>query len=95
MSDPKPTPIRSRQRAAEARRQAQSRYGQVRLTVTFEPSGRLSYRAMAKRPEDDWKELHCFAQGSHHLDEYPPTFDDALEMFGELAGLLRWLPERL
>lgn len=73
---------RARQQREEA---AQSRYGQIRLTVTFERGGRLSYRMMAKRPQDGWKELNVVAQGVYMGPGYPPTFDDALAYFTEVA----------
>lgn len=93
MSDP--TRISRSRRVARERRQARSLYGQIRLTVTFEPSGRLSFRALAKRPEDDWRELNVFAQGADQCSEYPPSFDDALEVFESVAARLRWMPHSL
>lgn len=78
--------------SARERRAAQSLYGQIRLTVTFEKSGALSYRAMAKRYTDDWRELHVFAQGGDRLREYPADFATALEVFAAVAENLRWMP---
>lgn len=71
---------------------AQSLYGQIRLTVTFEPGGQASYRALAKRPQDDWKELHVFASGGEHFGAYPPDFHTALQCFALVAEGLRWMP---
>lgn len=71
---------------------AASIYGQIRLTVTFEPNGRASYRALAKRPNDDWRELHVFAQGYESFGTYPPDFHAALEFFEIIAARLRWMP---
>jgi hypothetical protein len=81
-----------RSRAGQEQRKAQSLYGQVRLTVTFEPSGRAHFRALAKRPTDDWRELNVFAMGYDDFASYPPTFEDALEMFSLIAERLRWMP---
>lgn len=73
-------------------RRARSLYGQIRLTVTFERGGQVSYRALAKRPEDGWKEQHVFAAGAEPLGHYPPTFHDALSILSSIAESLRWLP---
>lgn len=43
---------------------AQSRYRQLRLTVTHEISGRLSYSVYAKQLNAEWRELHCIARGA-------------------------------
>jgi hypothetical protein len=87
------TPINRRKRTPPAQRAAQSLYGQIRLTVTFEPNGRAHWRALAKRPQDDWRELNVFSTGYEEFAEYPPTISDALEMFGLIAEHLRWQPE--
>lgn len=84
----------SRDRKAQReRRAAQSLYGQIRLTVTFEPNGGASYRALAKRPQDDWRELNVFAQGRDVFGTYPPDFAAALEYFALVAEGLRWKPD--
>lgn len=72
-----------------------SNYGQIRLTVTFERQGRLSYRALAKRPQDGWAEQHVFATGSDVYPSYPPLFSDAMARFALVAEALRWLPPSL
>ena len=69
---------------------ALSSYGQIRLTVTFEKSGLLTYRGLAKRPQDGWKETQLFAAGTDRYDHYPPSFSDALARFAMVAELLRW-----
>lgn len=93
MSDTSNVTRLSRHRqAAKESRVARSLYGQIRLTVTFEPSGRAHFRALAKRPNDDWRELNVFAVGYDDFAEYPPTFEDALEMFSLIAERLRWMP---
>lgn len=92
MSSSNVTRLSSQRRAAQERRAAQSNYGQVRLTVTFEKSGSVSYRALAKRYSDDWKELGVFAQGAEHLAQYPEDFGTALEVFARVAEGLRWMP---
>lgn len=71
---------------------ARSDYGQIRLTVTFEPSGTVSYRALAKRPDDQWTEMAVFAAGKDDWPTYPPTFHDALSRLAVIAEGLRWLP---
>ena len=85
-------PLRADTKAGSAQRAARSLYGQIRLTVTFEPSGRAHFRALAKRPNDDWRELNVFAVGYDDFDGYPPTFEDALEMFALVSERLRWMP---
>jgi hypothetical protein len=83
-------------RQAERRqRAAQSQYGQLSLTVTFEKGGRVSYRAKAKRPQDQWSEQSVFAQGSELFQQYPPTFDDAVAYFAMIAEGLRWAPPEI
>lgn len=86
MSTPIHDEVAKRRRIAEARKVAESAYGQVRLTVTFERGGRLSYRLMAKRPQDGWQEIHVVAQGTAMGREYPPTFDDALLTLAQVAA---------
>lgn len=85
-------PLPSKHRALKSDAPAGSHYGQIRLTVSFSPTGKLSYRALAKRPQDDWRELDCFAVGSDDYGDYPPSFHDALERFALVAQLLRWMP---
>lgn len=92
MTDNNVTRLSSSRRAARQRREAQSLYGQIRLTVTFEPTGALVYRAMAKRYTDGWRELNVFAQGGDRLAEYPADMATALEVFAQTAERLRWLP---
>lgn len=92
MSHENVTRLSKDRQAAKARRAAQSLYGQIRLTVTFEKSGSVSYRALAKRYTDDWRELNVFAQGADRLAEYPADFATALEVFASLAENLRWMP---
>lgn len=74
-----------------AQRRAISQYGQIRLTVTFEPSGRLHYRALSKRPQDAWSEHQVFSTGFDEYGSYPPTFDDALGRFALVAEGIRWI----
>lgn len=93
MSDQNVTRLSASRRAARETRLAQSLYGQIRLTVTFEPSGAVAYRAMAKRYTDDWRELHVFAQGADRLTAYPADMATALEVFARTAESLRWLPQ--
>lgn len=92
MSDSNVTRISSSRRAQRERRKAQSLYGQIRLTVTFEASGAISYRAMAKPYDAGWQESRVFAQGAQRLDAYPEDFHGALDAFQQVAGLLRWMP---
>lgn len=92
MSDQNVTRLSSKRKAAREQRRAQSNYGQIRLNVTFEPSGKAYFRAYAKRPTDGWQEQQCFAQGVDVFGEYPPDFHAALAMFAEIAQGLRWLP---
>ena len=77
---------------ARGQRQARSLYGQIRLTVTFEPTGRAHFRALAKKPDGTWSEHDVFAVGYDDFAAYPPTFGDALEMFALIAERLRWMP---
>lgn len=79
-------------RRTKAEQIAQSNYGQIRLTVTFERQGGVTYRALAKRYSDDWRELNVFAQGGERLREYPADFACALEVFAMIAENLRWMP---
>lgn len=92
MSESNVTRISRARREQREKRAAQSNYGQIRLTVTFERSGRATYRALAKRPQDGWQEQHVFAQGSESFGEYPPQFHDALMLFASVAEGLRWMP---
>lgn len=80
--------LQARRRRKELQQAAQSQYGQLRLTVTFERGGRLSYRMMAKRPQDAWRELNVVAQGTALGRQYPPTFDDALLVLAQVAARL-------
>lgn len=84
--------LSSERTAARQARAAQSLYGQIRLTVTFERSGRAAFRALAKRPTDGWREVNVFAAGYDDFREYPPTFEDALRHFSLVAEGLRWMP---
>lgn len=43
---------------------ARSNYRQLRLTITHETNGRLSYSVYAKRLEAQWHEHQCLARGS-------------------------------
>lgn len=82
--------LSKKRQAEQMTRRAQSRYGQIRLTVTFTPTGRAYFRAMAKRPQDDWKEMHVFDTGYDDFAEYPPDFAAALMHFAAVAENLRW-----
>lgn len=90
MSDPIDYSLEERRRRRSSVPAAQSNYGQIRLTVTFEPNGRASFRALAKRPQDTWREQHVFHAGSDEFAVYPPTFDEALRFFSLVAEGLRW-----
>lgn len=68
---------------------AQSIYGQIRLTVTFLPSGKVAYRMMCKAPEASWTEQAVVAAGEEIFPSYPPTFADALFYFSCVAEGLR------
>lgn len=57
---------------------AQSNYRQVRVTVTQEINGNLSYRVYAKRLQDGWQERHCIASGAVHYDAPIQSIEDAL-----------------
>lgn len=93
MSDSTPIYRLSQQRAAaRSQRIAQSLYGQIRLTVTYSPTGRADYRALAKRPTADWTERDVFAMGHEQFGTYPPDFHSALEYFELVAARLRWMP---
>lgn len=56
-----------------------SNYRQVRLTITQESSGRLSFRIMGKPLNADWKEQHLMAQGTVPYERPILSSEDAME----------------
>lgn len=71
------TPIyRLSAKRMEARKMAQSRYRQVRLTFTQETTGRLSYSVYAKGLNMDWTEKQCLVRDQVHLDAPLMTTED-------------------
>lgn len=49
---------------SRSQRIAQSRYRQLRVTLTHEVSGRVSYRVHAKALNSAWSEQNLIAQGA-------------------------------
>lgn len=49
---------------------ALSRYRQIRVTLTQEVSGRVSYSVYAKPLNAAWQEQHCMVR---HAMDHPPT----------------------
>lgn len=56
-----------------------SNYRQIRLTITQESSGVLSFRMLAKRLEDGWAERHLVAQGRVPYERPILSSEDAME----------------
>lgn len=75
------------QRRREA---AASRYGRLRVTVTFTSNGRADWRIMAKQFSDSWREQHTIAQGSERVGHYPADLDEAAAILGSIVERWRW-----
>jgi len=71
-------------------------YASIRLTVTYERSRRpglsgLTWRLLAKAPEEEWTELSTVGLGSHFIvGEYPPSREDLQAAAIELLMGLEW-----
>lgn len=61
---------------------AQSRYRQIRVTITHETNGRFSWAMYAKGLNDAWHEHQCLLRGSDEGIKAPLlTTEDALTAF--------------
>lgn len=58
---------------------AQSRYRQIRVNITQEQSGRLSYSLYAKPMNKDWREQDCIVRDTLMHDRPIVTPEDAIE----------------
>lgn len=68
---------------------AQSRYRQLRLTITHETNGRLSYRLLAKGLNEGWSEHHVIDVGSvQHTLPILSTEDAIVVVIDMLRGRL-------
>lgn len=65
---------------------AQSRYRQLRCTLTHETNGTLSYRVYAKPLNAGWSEQHLIAQGRAQSVRPILSTEDAI---GVLVDLLK------
>ena len=66
---------------------ALSRYRQVRVTLTQELSGRVSYSVYAKPLNATWQEQHCMVR--HAMDHAPVPLLTTEDVIGLLVTLLQ------
>lgn len=57
---------------------ASSRYRQIRVNITQEQSGRLSYSLYAKPLNRDWTEQHCIVRDAMYWERPVVTPEDAI-----------------
>lgn len=74
-------------------------YAAMRLTITYGRSRRdgcstLTWRLMAKAPDDEWSERSTMGLGSHMIvGEYPPSREDLQAAAIELLMAMEWTSE--
>lgn len=57
---------------------ASSRYRQIRVNITQEASGRLSYSVYAKPMNKDWREQDCIVRDAMYFERPVVTPEDAI-----------------
>lgn len=57
---------------------AQSRYRNIRVNITQETSGRLSYSVYAKPLNRDWREPDCIVRDAMYFERPVVTPEDAI-----------------